>query len=626
MNTINKIAINFSPLKMQNFKIKAFRRIKQYGELKEDFFFPVQQRELPILLSVLGSKEDYWITFDIQEGFEEFTCESTTNIGLTLSYLNNEILKKCKLTALLPEEEYFILKERINNTNKIEKIYFVNSIDSSGKQCVWVKAGYLEVTKQFGFYTDFQFKKSKDSKNYIQIQKLSLSLDNHGRSNTNFYTDRYEQLKKFAATYYKRVFHKTSLEFSSLQELNVNILQNKIYQFKNKKEGNLASDLKIHKPYEGVSYETKIYFVYRQDEKYLINIASNKIKALLIENFELNVKSELHEIETTTISSIESFIEYIENENNNLQYKFLVFLPIQNEKVNYYYQCKYEFDRRSIPIQFASYQTLKSGNNWAYDGLTLQIFAKLGGKPWRMKPTNEKCLILGLAQANPKQKLDKQSNMKRFFGYSVLVDSSGLYKSLEVFSNELKKEEYLLRLREHVTSIISQYSTEYQKIVIHTPFRIKNEELDEIRKAIDDTNTISIKFVVIRINVFNDYFGYNKQRNSLVAFESSLVQISNTKYLVWFEGLKAKTDERPNKRFSGPTFIEFHYPQELTEQEKISYLQDIINLSGANWRGFRAKAEPVSIYYCKLVTSFIKQFRAIGYEKLDFKNFQPWFL
>jgi hypothetical protein len=38
------------------------------------------------------------------------------------------------------------------------------------------------------------------------------------------------------------------------------------------------------------------------------------------------------------------------------------------------------------------------------------------------------------------------------------------------------------------------------------------------------------------------------------------------------------------------------------------HLQDIINLSGANWRGFNAKNTPISIYYPELIAKFISKF------------------
>jgi hypothetical protein len=56
-------------------------------------------------------------------------------------------------------------------------------------------------------------------------------------------------------------------------------------------------------------------------------------------------------------------------------------------------------------------------------------------------------------------------------------------------------------------------------------------------------------------------------------------------------------------------------------------LQDIINLSGANWRGFNAKSVPISIYYSKIITEYISEFGDIvDVEKMSVTNDKPWFL
>jgi ribosomal protein S17 len=624
MNTDNKIAVNFSPLKQQEFNFSIFRKIKADSEKKDIFNFSVQQRQLPIDLSKPEQKQDYWIVFEKREDFVEFSCSQNTNIALTISFLNIELENKCKNAALVLENNFFISKKNTDNSPKINKIYFVNQIYNSGKQCIWFKAEYLEIKNEFGFYSDFQFIKNKESRNFHEIQKLSLSLNSKGYANTAFHTDRYEQLKKFATLYYKKIFYDTILDFSGQQEIENTFLENKIYQFKNNKEGGLASDLKKEYPFASITIPSKIYFVCEENEKPLVQKALNYIRSVLKNIYESEPDCVLHIVSSHNIDIMKELIQTIENEN--IDNKYLVFIPIQDEKVNYYYQCKYEFDKMNIPIQFASHKTLKNNNNYAYDGLILQIFAKLGGIPWKMKPTSEKCLILGLAQANPNRRLYKKSPVKRFFGYSVLMDTSGIYKSLEVFSNELEKTEYLNHLKSHIVNIINQYQNNYKKIVIHSPFKIKEEELDAIQNAITESNAKNIEFVVIRINIRNDYFGYNKQRNSLVPFESSLIKLSEKKYLIWLEGSKRNSDEQVSKRLSGPAYVEFHYPDKLSDTDKKAYLQDILNLSGANWRGFKAKSEPASTYYCYLVTQFIKNFRLIGYEKLDFKNFQPWFL
>ncbi len=57
------------------------------------------------------------------------------------------------------------------------------------------------------------------------------------------------------------------------------------------------------------------------------------------------------------------------------------------------------------------------------------------------------------------------------------------------------------------------------------------------------------------------------------------------------------------------------------------YLQDVLNLSGANWRGFNAKSIPISIYYSQIIARYTEAFEKIdGYEENSISNDKPWFL
>ena len=128
------------------------------------------------------------------------------------------------------------------------------------------------------------------------------------------------------------------------------------------------------------------------------------------------------------------------------------------------------------------------------------------------------------------------------------------------------------------------------------------------------------------LNFWQSFFGYNIDINSLVPYESTYIKLSNKEYLVWFEGLQFH-NTKTLKRYSGPIHVEFSYTnKELTTTEKIAYLQDVLNLSGANWRGFNAKSLPVSIFYPQLVSRFIKEFRDRNLQEVSISNLPPWFL
>jgi hypothetical protein len=98
---------------------------------------------------------------------------------------------------------------------------------------------------------------------------------------------------------------------------------------------------------------------------------------------------------------------------------------------------------------------------------------------------------------------------------------------------------------------------------------------------------------------------------------------------VWFEGLQYN-NAAFSKRIGSPVYINFWHTNNSKLQNDNTYrknlLQDCINLSGANWRGFKAKQLPVSIYYCQRIAEFLKKFDDYNFEQIEFENFKPWFL
>ena len=115
--------------------------------------------------------------------------------------------------------------------------------------------------------------------------------------------------------------------------------------------------------------------------------------------------------------------------------------------------------------------------------------------------------------------------------------------------------------------------------------------------------------------------------NSLVPYEATKVRLGRHEYLVWFEGIFR---DKPNvtKAFPGPTHLQFLRVEdeegELAEEREM--LQDLVNLSGANWRGFNAKSSPVSVFYCHLVADFVHKFHERGLPLPSVRDIQPWFL
>ncbi len=292
-----------------------------------------------------------------------------------------------------------------------------------------------------------------------------------------------------------------------------------------------------------------------------------------------------------------------------------------------YYRLKYAFLKNNLPTQLVSVSTLQDKNKlkWSVSNIALGVFAKMGGYPWKVDPQTDKCLIIGIGQSHK----IVDGSIEKYYAYSVLTDSSGLYEDLRTLGRGTKENAYLDQLKVNLTDLLKRYANRFNKFAIHTTFAIRQYELDAIKEVIDSyrhESSQSDEFVVLKFNDKNKFFGYSPTSNSMIPYESTYVALSFKEYLVWFEGLQY---HNPNvyRRIGGPVHIQFIYPEkDLSYHKQIEYLQDSLNLSGANWRGFNAKSLPVSIYYAHIVARYLKEFDKLGLEQLDLSKLTPWFL
>lgn len=261
---------------------------------------------------------------------------------------------------------------------------------------------------------------------------------------------------------------------------------------------------------------------------------------------------------------------------------------------------------------------------YSLSNIGLQVFAKAGGQPWKMKSANPEYLIIGIGQSYNIEKSDGDTTVEKNITYSVLTDSSGLFKDIQVLGEGIEDENYYQQLVNNLVNIIN--SSAYKKVSIHCPFRISKPKV--LEKVVERISS-DVELNVIVINNKSDFFGYDYDNNGLVPFESTYIKISADEFLVWFEGLQYN-NPKITKRFGNPLLIKFWFtnrPEHYNNyKSKETLLQDCINLSGANWRGFKAKQLPVSVFYCQRIAEFIAKFKQYDLTHIEISNLKPWFL
>ncbi len=632
---MKKIALNFVPLKKQEFQIEIFRKIRNENDPKNEnrdifsFFMDEKMDEI--------KPTQFWFSFIKQVGFEPFVYSSKENVNLTVRYLFI-FLQQRSLEAAKIETEFKIFTNRV-----IKQVRFIIKHHLEGEEVIWLTPYFLEITNEYGFLLDFKFVMKDGQAFNRRIQQLSLSLNSEYKSNNNLYFDRFHKLKTFAREFYKNVFADTDLDFAGFAQLDSFELQNKKYVFANNREDNYPSTgLKNFGPYKKIDKPALFYFLRAEEEKdkalklYTAlrgdDSEENRFYSGLEKTYHLTLNQDnikgLNSDKYKFVEQIEEIAKEIKGKHPDEKIIIFAFSPRKEEGgagQKRYLTIKYGFAQQNIPVQFVQYGTVTSpyALKSSIPNIALAVFAKLGGEPWKMKPTSEDCLVLGISQTTYR---NTGSRNKKFIAYSVLLDTGGIYKSLEVLSSDENIESYFKKLKENLKKVLSEETKKYKKVVLHVTFKLKIKELDIIKETLSEFGS-DIDFVVIRINTENNFWGYDQSKHHLTPTRNSCLSISDTKYLLWLEGIK-NDDGVPEKRYSGPMYVDFFYAsKQLNEQDKRDYLQDILNLSGANWRGFNAKAVPVSVYYCKLVSEYIKNFKEVlNIEELKNEFSNPWFL
>lgn len=631
-----RIAINFLALKKQDFNFDVFvKKVQVQGEKIP--YQNVKKYKLPSNIKEMkGDYIDYYVSATEQSGFIPATIKSDINRALTINGMFLDAIEQCK--RVFGSNDKYVVEYgfRRNIRFKIEAY-------KEGDEEIWLEPYYLSITNECGYLLGFHFHLAQDQKlNKIVLQR-SLSLGVDGRENSNYYADNYKKLHLFISNYIPRLFPpKSELAVeSNFRELKARRLDSKRYIFKeNKVDTSQFQGIKKYGPLETMDSRSLISFIYRSEDK---NISYELYHALkgkypTFNGMEGMFSFSLGKEHVTGISlpdyskhSIMAAITQMKAVANGRPILPLLIVPWSRlehteEGDGNYFRIKHQFLSERMPTQFVSLQRIRARDSlkWSISNIGLAIFSKLGGIPWKLQPTHDKCLIIGIGQAH---RIKDAGGIERYYAYSVLSDSSGLYDSIKVLSKSEEKDQYLGGLTENIKNVILNKATKYERFVIHTSFKLRIDEMEAITEGLKAVfHDTQKEIVVLKFNDNGRYFGFSLSSNSKVPFESSCVSLGKRQYLVWFEGLQYH-NPTIRRRIAKPMHIEFIYSsQELNTEDEISFLQDAINISGANWRGFNAKSSPISVYYSKIIADYIGHFDKYELPEIDIENIAPWFL
>ena len=137
---------------------------------------------------------------------------------------------------------------------------------------------------------------------------------------------------------------------------------------------------------------------------------------------------------------------------------------------NGYLAQKAYFSHAGLPTQVCTLRILEDDESlkWAIANLALQIFCKAGGKPWKVRPTAERSLIIGVSQSHKSRLVGAKVQIDKYFAFSVLTDSSGLFQQIQILSDSPDHSTYVTALRVNLKQILEDSAGTFNRVVIHT--------------------------------------------------------------------------------------------------------------------------------------------------------------
>jgi len=579
-------------------------------------------------------RASYLISLTEQPGYLPWAFREGQNRQFALRYIF-EVLAAAA-------EKYFTGNCRIHRGFQ-RAVSIVIKRTPYGNREIWLEPYFLAAKRQYGLLIDFHFWKKPEATPLREVQRLSLGLDEHYRSNRNAYIDREKIIGDFIngpLASFLPIHHPGATEpldvHRKLTSVDVEQLQPKLFvlshdavdesQWKGLERFGPLEEVK-GKPLGCIMFFQKEHRplaedLYRGLMGKASGVAFKGMPAVFGLSFDKYFSVVPQQWTLDELAAAVAQIAQIKRDNPSMNLIVLMVEDIKNEKI--YFEAKYRLLSYAIPLQVISAQLIQRRDQfkWSVSNIALQIFTKLGGIPWKVCPAYDNCLIIGIGQAHRMG----VAGIQKYFAYCVATDSSGLYKKIAVLSHTNSRTDYIADLkRSLVREMLTTNSSSYTHCVLHVPFKLKNDELKALEEAVQAaSNTAkSVKFAVLKINDEHRFFGY-AANNSRVPIEGTIARLSARSMLLWFEGLKSSSDV-VSKRIAGPVHLEFLWPQtELDYQEQNRYLQDLFNLSGTNWRGFNARSTPISTYYCRLIAKFLAAFPD-QLPRLEATG-HPWFL
>lgn len=570
----------------------------------------------------------YRITFfdkDVSDGrYRGLGLYKTFHMHFTPFYMNSGLSMGFTISTSMTLRVHWTIQNLQSEGIQYEDLRY--DIES-GKVFTNTKAQY-RLANHFNYAT--QLKQDLDQQNAIQNEfgEINAFVESYFNKNLSKFPLpdglQIEAIKK--TTYDLHTEHK-DVEITELPKPE-SYFYNGTYP---KKENTFHQRRKIsyNRPFTYDEFENRtinISIIYPQNLYQDVSRFFAYVQKELIETFKL-VKSDfnytIYEIEDFTLKSYQAKLSSIKNAD-------LVIVVVDKAhedlkpSASPYYFCKAEFIKRGINTQEVQIQQIRqflfdkkqSRANYTDHNIALNIYAKLGGMAWTIKPKyrrNE--LIIGIGATTD---YDGQPVL----GLTSIFRGDGKY-ILGKATSVTNMVDYKDKLEQIVSSAMEdsiQDGTLDTDQVIYLIFHIfkpagKDNEIEALRRVINKFRGHSVEYAFIHIGTGHNYrfFTYDESDQGAVFNEKrgfgqnlrgTLVQVNQT---LGFLGLRPRSSVFHK--------IEIHKSSSFFNIEYIA--EQIYQFSEMSHTSYNTQGSPITIKYPQLMARFAEKFKEGNLTYLD---------